>query len=194
MQCLGWRMEEEAKRRQHRDDAIGDPGPRRLPLGRRRGFATRGRQVNSRAATRDCGQRTSAAVLRSCAAVSPLSSSAPLKGLSAPPFCRRCLGGSLCAPRVLMVAVIVVNDAWPLRYRNCCPSGCRRPGRRYRVGAVSRTCPERVETRSSRRFSPHGSLRAFVPRGENSCLADRVISRSARSLSESRGSNCRAGR
>jgi hypothetical protein len=72
---FGWRMEEEAKleftitavaitlagfgklasrRRQHRDDAIEDAGPRRLPLGRRCGFATRGRQTNSRAATRDC--------------------------------------------------------------------------------------------------------------------------------------------
>jgi hypothetical protein len=29
-------------------------GPRRLPLGRRCGFATGGRQANSRAATRDC--------------------------------------------------------------------------------------------------------------------------------------------
>jgi hypothetical protein len=35
----------------------------------------------------------------------------------------RCLGGSVCAPHVLMAAVIVVNDSLPLRYRNCCPSG-----------------------------------------------------------------------
>ena len=75
-----------SRRRQHRDDAIGDPGPRRLPLGRRCGFATRGRQANSRATTRDCGQRTTAAVLRSCTAVSSLSSSAPLKGSSASAF------------------------------------------------------------------------------------------------------------
>src|SRR5580700_6421345 len=94
---LGWRMEEEAKleftitvnwRREDGSIAttIGDPGPRCLPLRRRCGFAARGREANSRAATRDCGQRTTAAVLRSCAAVSPLSSSAPLEGLSMPPF------------------------------------------------------------------------------------------------------------
>jgi hypothetical protein len=51
-----------------------------LFYGRRCRFATCGRQANSRAATRDCGQRTSAALLRSCATVSSLSSSAPLKG------------------------------------------------------------------------------------------------------------------
>src|SRR5580704_2111553 len=89
---FGWPMEEESKLEftitvnWHREDAIGDPGPRRLQLGRRRGFATSGRQANSRAATRDCGQRATGAVLRSRAAVSPLSSSAPLEGLSAPPF------------------------------------------------------------------------------------------------------------
>ena len=98
MQCLAGEWRKKAKleftitvnwpsrRRHHRDDAVGDPGPRRLPLGRRCGFATRGRQANSRAATRDCGQRTAAAILRSCAALSPLSSSAPLKGLSASAF------------------------------------------------------------------------------------------------------------
>jgi hypothetical protein len=32
----------------------------------------------------------------------------------------RCLGGSLWTPHVLTVAVIVVNGALPLRYRNCC--------------------------------------------------------------------------
>ena len=35
----------------------------------------------------------------------------------------RCLGSSVCAPHVLMAAVIVVNDSLPLRYRNYCPSG-----------------------------------------------------------------------
>ena len=131
---FGWPMEEEAKleftitvnwrqrRRQHRDDAIGDAGPRRLPLGRRCGFATRGRQANSRASTRDRGQRTTAAVLRSCATVSPLSSSAPLEGLSLPPF-RYVFGRLGVRAHVLMAAVIVVKDSLPLRCRNCCPSG-----------------------------------------------------------------------
>jgi hypothetical protein len=31
--------------------------------------------------------------------------------------------GLVCAPHVLMAAVIVVNDSLSLRYRNCCPSG-----------------------------------------------------------------------
>ena len=33
------------------------------------------------------------------------------------------LGDSLCAPHVLMGAVIVVDDALPLQCRTCCPSG-----------------------------------------------------------------------
>ena len=57
-----------SRRRQHRDDAIGDPGPRRLPLGRRRGFATGGLQANSRATTRDS---VSEQVQRYCEAVRP---------------------------------------------------------------------------------------------------------------------------
>jgi hypothetical protein len=39
--------------------------------------------------------------------------------------CRRfdtVLVSSVCAPHVLMAAVIVVNDSLPLRYRNSCPS------------------------------------------------------------------------
>ena len=57
---FGWRMEEESeirvhhndqlasKGRQQRDDAIEDAGPQRLPLSRRCGFETGGRQANSR--------------------------------------------------------------------------------------------------------------------------------------------------
>src|SRR3984957_13464435 len=98
MQCLAGQMEEEAKlevtitvnwRREDGSIAttqLGTLDRGALPLGRRCGFATRARQVNSRAATRDCGQGTTAAALQSCAAVSPLSSSAPLKGLSVSRF------------------------------------------------------------------------------------------------------------
>src|ERR1700693_4486679 len=90
---FGWRMEEEAKVQsiitvnwQREDGSItttqlGTLVRGSLPLGRRCGFATRGRQANSRAITRNCGQRTTATALRSCAAVCWLSWSAPLVAL-----------------------------------------------------------------------------------------------------------------
>jgi hypothetical protein len=56
---VNWRRED----RQHRHDAIGNAEPRRLPLGLKCEFATCEGQANSPAATRDCGQRATAAIL-----------------------------------------------------------------------------------------------------------------------------------
>jgi hypothetical protein len=101
--------------------AIGDAGPRRLPLGRRYGFATRGCQANSRAATRDCGQQQ---LQRHCEAVRPCPRCHRRRHLK--DYRRRrydtVFGRLVVDAHPLMVAVIAVKDALPLRYRNCCPS------------------------------------------------------------------------
>jgi hypothetical protein len=69
-------------------------------LGRKCGFATRGRRANSRAATRGCGQRTTARYYEAVRPSPPLSASAPplryglweARGVRTPRFdgCRHC--------------------------------------------------------------------------------------------------------
>jgi hypothetical protein len=94
MQCFAgqWRRSEirvhhnsklASRRRQYRDDAIGDAGPRRLPLGRKCGFAQLADSNRILGRLQEIVVSEAAALLRSCATVSPLSSSSPLKGLSA---------------------------------------------------------------------------------------------------------------
>jgi hypothetical protein len=95
---FGWPMEEEAKLEftitvnwRREDGSIATTQLGTLDRGACRSAEDMGLQLADAKpilgpATRNCGQRTTGAVLRSCAAVSPLSSSAPLKGLSVPQF------------------------------------------------------------------------------------------------------------
>jgi hypothetical protein len=127
---FGWAMEEEAKLEftitvnwRREDGSIATTQLGTLDRGACRSAEDVGLQLadaksSSRAATRDCGQQTIAAILRSCAAVSRCHRR-PLEGLSVPPLRYGVLGGSGCTPLVLMAAVNVVKDSLPLRYLNC---------------------------------------------------------------------------